>query len=336
MRRALLWTILALVAAWPSPVRAQESDPIAAEAQAVLQRRSGLDALYVQAREQHARMRALVEGTAAADARRYASWLDDPERQRALEQLVARCREQADAANGGGRLEGVTTVAGPGDAWSAWGPAVVAEVVVRARADTGAASSALLENVLRDIAGRDVADALDAYMTRHPVVAAWRAANTRLADLRRIAAARAPTPLIALPKGRFEVGPWVGWIDEIPTKLNRRQKVSVAALHVEKYEVTWAQYVDFLLAQPVARRAALLPALALDSDDRDPIAPYGREDHPVTGVSFLQAQAYAAWRGMRLPTEDEWERIATGGDIARVFQWGATTDGRLFAHRGAG
>ena len=58
-------------------------------------------------------------------------------------------------------------------------------------------------------------------------------------------------------------------------------------------------------------------------------------DHPAVHLSWNDAKAYCEWRGMRLPTETEWEYAARGGLKGKRYPWGDSApkergDGRMF------
>ena len=96
------------------------------------------------------------------------------------------------------------------------------------------------------------------------------------------------------------------WPKSIP-----KRKVNVKGFYIDKYEVTNGQYFGFVKA------TGHTPPCHW----KNGIYPLGGENLPVVNVSFYDAQAYAVWRGKRLPTEEEWEKAAAGEE-GRRFCWG--------------
>jgi formylglycine-generating enzyme required for sulfatase activity len=99
-----------------------------------------------------------------------------------------------------------------------------------------------------------------------------------------------------------------------------RRVVALPAFWVDRTEVTQRMYHAFVLAT----------GHPPPDDDHLWAAPYRWQDgapppalaeHPVTLVTFEDAEAYCHWRGMQVPTEEQWEKAARGTD-GRAYPWG--------------
>ncbi len=134
--------------------------------------------------------------------------------------------------------------------------------------------------------------------------------------------------MVDIPGGRFVMGDAEGDANEAP------RPVTVAPFRIMRNEATNAGFGAFVAATGYRTDAERSGAgyvwtdrwrLVPGADWRRPHGPDttidGRGTHPVVQVSRRDAAAYCRWRGLRLPSEAEWELAARGLD-GRRYPWG--------------
>ncbi|RQO75818.1 sulfatase-modifying factor protein [Pedobacter sp. KBW06] len=145
--------------------------------------------------------------------------------------------------------------------------------------------------------------------------------------------AQPDSALVKIPAGTYSIGGQTH-------QLNPLRKISLATFYIAKTEVTNLQFEEFVRATAYRTDAERLgnamvfePGLAEFKWLRDSTAfwrfPNGtgrggiehKMNHPVTSISYADAEAYCKWAKVRLPGLDEWEVASRAGAKSTYF-WG--------------
>ncbi len=128
-----------------------------------------------------------------------------------------------------------------------------------------------------------------------------------------------PDGMVDIPGGTFQMGAVAHDTAAQPSE-HPLHEVTLSPFRLDLHEVTVAAFRDAVDAGVVGE-----PSCRLESEEDEIYCNWGvddRDEHPVNGVDWIDASAYCAWLGLRLPTEAEFEYVLRTGRINAVYPWG--------------
>jgi len=137
--------------------------------------------------------------------------------------------------------------------------------------------------------------------------------------------------MIEVPAGEFVMGN--NSIEALDNERSRH-RVSLDTYWIDRYPVTCGQYREFIEAGGYQNERWWSPDGRMWLQENPVAEPlYWSsspvwDNHPVCGISWYEADAYARFVGKRLPTEAEWEKAASWDAATgqqRTYPWGQET-----------
>jgi eukaryotic-like serine/threonine-protein kinase len=167
---------------------------------------------------------------------------------------------------------------------------------------------------------------------------------------RLIEAGSVPEKMVFVPGGEYRL---------LSSQRPTDEKVRLDDYFIDKYEVSNRDFKEFVSGGGYARQEYWKVPIVKDgralswSDamllfrDRTSLPgprewsnqdfPQGRADHPVTGITWYEAAAYAEFSGKKLPTIFQWEKASNSRDAyplqAQFMPWGAFSVGDPLKNR---
>jgi eukaryotic-like serine/threonine-protein kinase len=168
-------------------------------------------------------------------------------------------------------------------------------------------------------------------------------------ETRLVEADKTPARMVYVPAGEYALVNW---------SRSTEAKVDLSDFFIDKYEVTNAEFKEFIAAggywkkeywrYPVKKDGREVPIDDALKEFRDTTGlpgprswtnqtfPDGKANYPVTDITWYEASAYAEFRGKKLPTVFQWEKAARDGTFDpryNAMPWGfirqgETTDDR--------
>lgn len=167
-------------------------------------------------------------------------------------------------------------------------------------------------------------------------------ASTLDDEVRELAQAKLDEAMAVVPQGPVAMRSFR--YEELPNhqRTGGERLVHVDGYLLDRYPVTNEQFGKFVddggYEQMPLWDEAIWPAVLGFVDTTRQLSPRfwqngkfptGKEQHPVVGVSWYEASAYARWVGKRLPTDPEWVKAGSwpvpsegGPMVQRKYPWG--------------